>query len=230
MTENERVKCPKCGKDLGRVNLNKMYLCKDCNFRFYLKRRQKNVLDYLTDGVPGVYNSRTENSKDYWETPPYFFELLNEEFQFTLDPAASDQNHKCKKYFTEKENGLEQSWAGESVFCNPPYDNKEVWMAKCYYEGKQPKTKVVLLIPDSMETEAFHEYCMKAFEIRAVKGRIQFHINGKEIKGSTNNRPSLLVIFKKHSFKWPRLRPFYHLKKDLLIINNTKITDGWGSK
>jgi site-specific DNA-methyltransferase (adenine-specific) len=41
-----------------------------------------------------------------WSTPPEFFKELNEEFHFTLDPCSTDENHKCSKYFTEKENGL----------------------------------------------------------------------------------------------------------------------------
>ena len=56
-----------------------------------------------------------------WSTPQDFFDKLNEEFHFTLDPCADDLNHKCEKYYTEQQNGLNQDWSGESVFCNPPY-------------------------------------------------------------------------------------------------------------
>lgn len=34
-----------------------------------------------------------------WETPQYFFNELNKEFQFTLDPCATEENAKCRKYF-----------------------------------------------------------------------------------------------------------------------------------
>ena len=47
-----------------------------------------------------------------WATPQDFFDKLNDEFHFTLDPCADEFNHKCEKYFTEKENGLEQCWGG----------------------------------------------------------------------------------------------------------------------
>ena len=50
--------------------------------------------------------SRTEASKDTWETPDYFFNLLNEKFKFTMDPCATKENAKCKKYFTKEQNGL----------------------------------------------------------------------------------------------------------------------------
>ena len=51
-----------------------------------------------------------------WATPQNFFDKLNDEFHFTLDPCADEFNHKCEKYFTEKDNGLEQCWGGGIPF------------------------------------------------------------------------------------------------------------------
>ena len=45
-----------------------------------------------------------------WETPIDFYNALNNEFNFNLDPCATDDNHKCNKYFTKADNGLIQSW------------------------------------------------------------------------------------------------------------------------
>ena len=47
-----------------------------------------------------------------WATPQDFYDKLDSEFNFTLDPCADESNHKCDKYFTEQENGLEQCWGG----------------------------------------------------------------------------------------------------------------------
>lgn len=47
-----------------------------------------------------------------WATPQDFFDRLDAEFNFTLDPCANDENHKCEKYFTEAEDGLAQDWGG----------------------------------------------------------------------------------------------------------------------
>ena len=55
-----------------------------------------------------AYSSRTEE----WGTPQDLFDKLNDEFGFTLDPCASKDNHKCNKYFTIKDDGLNQSWGG----------------------------------------------------------------------------------------------------------------------
>lgn len=64
-----------------------------------------------------MFSSKT----DQWSTPQDFFDKLNQEFCFSLDPCADETNHKCKKYFTEQDNGLLQDWTNETVFCNPPY-------------------------------------------------------------------------------------------------------------
>ena len=82
--------------------------------------------------------------KDDWGTPQDLFDALNEEFNFTLDPCADNNNHKCAKYYTIEQDGLAQSWAGETVFCNPPYSRKTktnagqiAWVQKFYKEAPE---------------------------------------------------------------------------------------------
>lgn len=53
-----------------------------------------------------MYSSKT----DQWATPQEFFDELNAEFAFNLDPCADKDNHKCERFFTVKENGLLQDW------------------------------------------------------------------------------------------------------------------------
>lgn len=57
-----------------------------------------------------MYSSKT----DQWATPDDFFKELDQEFHFNLDPCADEQNHKCEKYFTKKDNGLSKDWGGVS--------------------------------------------------------------------------------------------------------------------
>lgn len=68
-----------------------------------------------------------------WSTPQKFYDKLNEEFDFTLDPCATHENAKCEKYYTLEDDGLSKNWKGETVFCNPPY-GKEIskWVNKCF--------------------------------------------------------------------------------------------------
>ena len=64
------------------------------------------------------------SNKEDWETPQDLFNKLDQEFNFTIDVASSEENHKCNKYYTDKENGLIQDWSKETVWCNPPYRKK----------------------------------------------------------------------------------------------------------
>ena len=94
-----------------------------------------------------------------WETPQQFFDKLDREFNFTLDPCCTPETAKCSKYYTPKENGLLQDWDGETVFCNPPYGRDlKNWIEKCYFESHKPNTTVVMLIPARTDTIAFHKY------------------------------------------------------------------------
>lgn len=49
---------------------------------------------------------------DLWATPQDFFDSLNDEFNFTLDPCANPQNAKCSKFYTLENDGLKQNWGG----------------------------------------------------------------------------------------------------------------------
>ena len=53
------------------------------------------------------------SATDMWSTPQDFFDKLNAEFGFTLDPCATAENAKCETFFTEEQNGLLQDWGGK---------------------------------------------------------------------------------------------------------------------
>lgn len=59
------------------------------------------------------------SATDMWETPKDFFDELNREFDFNLDPCAVKSNAKCSKYFTPEVNGLNQSWGGVQGILQP---------------------------------------------------------------------------------------------------------------
>ena len=117
-----------------------------------------------------MFSSKTNE----WATPTDFYVKLNEEFNFTLDPCATHENAKCKKYYTIETDGLNKSWKGETVFCNPPY-GKEIkeWVKKAYTESLN-ECVVVMLIPARTDTKYWHEWIFGKAEIRFVKGRLKF--------------------------------------------------------
>lgn len=132
------------------------------------------------------------SNTDLWATPIDFFNKLDREFNFTLDPCCTVENKKCNKYYTKEDDGLSKSWIGESVFCNPPYGREiKKWVRKCYMESKNENTTVVALLPARTDTNWFHSYIYnKAKEIRFVKGRIKF--------GESKNSapfPSMVIVF-----------------------------------
>lgn len=63
-----------------------------------------------------INDAMFSSNTNEWATPQAFFDELNKEFDFTLDPCATPQNAKCARYFTKEIDGLAQSWRGEVVF------------------------------------------------------------------------------------------------------------------
>ena len=121
-------------------------------------------------------NSALLSSKTVeWETPLAFYSQLNDEFNFTLDPCATEENHKCKRFYTKKQDGLSQSWENEVVFCNPPY-GREIykWVKKASEESRNNNALVVMLIPARTDTKWFHEYIYNKIDIRFLPGRLKF--------------------------------------------------------
>lgn len=131
-----------------------------------------------------------------WETPQKFFNVLNDEYDFTLDVASNGSNAKTEKYFTKEDDGLTKEWKGR-VFCNPPYGREiKHWVKKAYDESKKDYNDlIVLLIPSRTDTKYWHDFIFnKASKIIFLKGRLKFEVNGE----STNSAPfpSAIVVYK----------------------------------
>ena len=135
-----------------------------------------------------------------YATPIEIFNQLNKEFHFNIDACANKENAKVSFYFNNTD-GLNEEWyiydyktdqeiLGR-VFCNPPYGREITkWIKKGYEEFIKGNCElIVFLIPSRTDTKWWHEYIMKATEIRFVKGRIKF--NGK----SPAPFPSAVIIY-----------------------------------
>lgn len=150
-------------------------------------------------------NIHFSSQTNEWATPQEFYDELNKEFNFNLDPCATKENAKCKRFFTKEQDGLKQDWGNMlksaitgkpdvRVFCNPPYGREiSKWVEKAYFESRCCGALVVMLIPARTDTKYFHKYIYnkKNVEIRFLKGRLKFG-------GATNSAPfpSMLIIFK----------------------------------
>lgn len=146
----------------------------------------------------GLFTSNT----DEWPTPDDLYQTLHAEFGFTLDPCATDTNHKTPQYITKRTNGLLQEWAG-TVFMNPPYGRQiGQWIEKAWRETRWDVT-TVCLIPARTCTAYWHNYVMRASEIRFIQGRLHFdnpdhagRVAAGESAGHNAPFPSAVVVFR----------------------------------
>lgn len=115
------------------------------------------------------------SESDEWATPQDFFDRLDAEFQFTLDPCATAENAKVSVYFTAADDGLSRDWSGHRAYVNPPY-GKTIgrWVQKACESARAGGALVVALIPSRTDTAWWHEHVMGAEEIRFVRGRLRF--------------------------------------------------------
>jgi len=116
-------------------------------------------------------------SRQTWRTPERFYDYCAFRFgPFTLDAAADKHNTKCERFYGEADNGLEQSWAGHKVWCNPPYarGSADAWLAKALRELKENGTESCVLLPANTSAKWFHEIAYGKASIYFVKGRLNF--------------------------------------------------------
>lgn len=163
-----------------------------------------------------------------WETPDDLFKMLDMEFNFQMDLAANEENAKCKVFVTEEMDSLKFDWLNNfgtrCMWLNPPYGRGiKDWIKKCDEEA-QKGAKIVALLPARTDTKWFHNHIYRKYEVRFLKGRIYFEINGKPIldkngKPTAAPFPSMIVIFEnvcpttKKETKMPGPGPTKRLKR-----------------
>jgi len=123
----------------------------------------------------GLFTSASQ----HYATPEEMHKSLDDEFHFDFDPCPLAR---------DKDNRLE-TW-GNRVFLNPPYGREtETWMRLALNHSRKGNL-VVCLIASRTDTKWWHEICMKATELRFLRGRLRF--NGSKINAPF---PSAIVIF-----------------------------------
>lgn len=137
----------------------------------------------------GLFSS----DRDDWETPQELFDELDDRYHFTLDAASSDENAKCERHYTAQDSGLEKTWGGERVFCNPPYGRAiKDWVRKC---AEETDAFICLLIPARTDTSYFHDHIYRKQNVRIefLRGRLKFEQGG--VAQQSAPFPSMLVYF-----------------------------------
>lgn len=154
-----------------------------------------------------ISSELTDDEKNSWCTDPNVFKVMDNEFKFYLDAAASYGNNLCESYFTKEDDALSYDWFeylsefdgpvfNKSVWINPPYGRGYIkkFMQKCIEENKKGITSV-MLVPSTLDAQWLP--INEISEIRIVTGgRLNFlhPITGKKV--SRNTKGSMFVIFR----------------------------------
>ncbi len=162
------------------------------------------------------FKTKFQSHKQEWQTPADLFDRLDREFGFTIDLAADKTNAKCPRYYSETDDALRQTWRGVG-WLNPPYGSKRHklsdWVKKAYLESQKTGCTVVMLVPARTNTRWWHDYCMRAAEIRFLNGRPRF---GDATHGLP--QPLALVVFRQHPDATARLSSFLAMENPRACI------------
>lgn len=157
---------------------------------------------------PSVLSRAQERAlRQEWRTPPEFFEVLDAEFGFEIDVAASRDNSLCSQFLKVEHDALAETthWFtyASHAYCNPGFSNLDPWVRKAHAEVNaelRPCTAVVLSCASHAK---WFEFCARhASEIRLLSPRVQF-LPPPGIKPSSNARDSVLIVFRKTPVGWP---------------------------
>lgn len=127
--------------------------------------------------------------------PLDFAEFVERLGPFTVDVAAADHNARCERYYTREIDGLAQDWAGERIWCNPPYSDIAPWIRKAWAEH-QVAEQIVMLLPANRTEQTWWQLMVEPFRDRAhsplrtefLPGRMRFLKRGQTAIGP-NERP-----------------------------------------
>lgn len=147
------------------------------------------------------------DSVDDRATPDDFFGALHSRYGFTVDVAAAAHNAKLPRFYNRVQDGLAQSWAGERVWCNPPYSEIRPWVEKAWSEDAE---LVVMLLPSTRTEQAWWQDLVEPYRDRPgsplaaefLPGRLRFAAP-EPIDGPGGCRP----LFGSVLLTWSHVRP-----------------------
>ena len=119
---------------------------------------------------------KADDSRDDWETPNELFDLINEEFCFSIDGAADKRNFKVSRYYdgVQFEDAFKADPMFERIWLNPPYGQGiDAWIDLAL-RWRANGNLVVLLLPASTDTAWFHKLAEVATVTRLLSPRVQF--------------------------------------------------------
>lgn len=156
-----------------------------------------------------IQGQSKKTKSDSYNTPDYIFDQLNDIYNFTLDAACTRDNCKIpeQKRLMDIErndnfNSLHLCWAGERVFLNPPFSEKDMWIRESIDKVERKSHGcpiVVLILPlNSMSNKVFHDYIIKrGYEYEILENRISFLDDETKEPVKGNNTGTVIVYIRK---------------------------------
>lgn len=140
---------------------------------------------------------RASRGRTDWQTPPDLFGLLHEEFQFTLDGAASGPNLLPRFYSLDGTDAFDARPKRERIFLNPPYGRHLVrWAVLVSQSWKYASNTVVVLVPAATETRWSRTLWEEASEVRFLSPRVRFIDPETGKPGGSNTTGSALFVLR----------------------------------
>jgi phage N-6-adenine-methyltransferase len=158
---------------------------------------------YIEGSTNSLVDKMTGNSENY--TPKEIIDAVREVMGgIDIDPATCVQAQKivqAKKYYTQKDNGLEKQWEG-TVFLNPPYGMPDIKQFTEKLIQELPNIEsAILLTNDQTDTLWFQSCAIRAKLICFTTGRIGFYTPTKVKTAPTNGQAFMYFGKNENAFK-----------------------------
>jgi len=143
------------------------------------------------------------NDRNYYGTPRTFVEMARSVMGgIELDPASCAEANtafvKAKRFYSEEEDGLAQSWESETLFMNPPYSGNGCYSFACKFAEECELGHIkhaIVLVNSATGTRAFRHLFDNCDAMCFVNKRIQF-IDPSGERSQTNNCKEQLFFYR----------------------------------
>lgn len=168
-----------------------------------------------------------DDTTDDRRTPQAYWDNINKHARFTLDAAAVAENTKTEKFCRD---GLSESWAGERVWCNPPYSQIRPWVEKAWAEHCGSEI-IAMLLPNNRTEQGWWQDLVEPYRdnggvlsTRFYRGRMRFGRPGwnKPRKGDRPPFGCVLLVWCTHELECDMAPCTCHVWRILDPANATK--------
>jgi phage N-6-adenine-methyltransferase len=136
---------------------------------------------------PSVNKGR---SKQDYGTPWEFIRSVVRRFgQLHFDLAASEDNRKADRFYTEADDSLAQDWTRleGNLWLNPPFANIAPWAEKCALSSAHRNGFILFLTPASVGANWFADHVHRKALVLGLSPRLTF-------EGTTDPYPKDLIL------------------------------------